>query len=159
MKTEISGVGRQFYRPALLSSSWGRISRLWNFQDLHKCTLTCSLGCAFCTWHFTSSSSVKRKLETIPEGQDLKQSFFFNSSCFLFTQDKIDEIQLMIFDWWCSSQVEKPILKRFKSPLYSFFNKILNFKSQVINGLVSKSCFRAQLRMRSPKFKRHFRGA
>ena len=65
----------------------------------------------------------------------------------------------MVVDWWCWNQVDKLILKRNKLPLHSFFYWILNFKSQVINGLVSKSCFRAQLRMRSSKFKRYFREA
>ena len=65
----------------------------------------------------------------------------------------------MVVDWWCWNQVDKLILKRNKLPLHSFFDWILNFKSQVINGLVCKSCFRAQLRMRSSKFKRYFREA
>jgi len=38
--------------------------------------LKCSLGCTFCTRSFTSSSSVKRKLKTIPEGQGSQTAFF-----------------------------------------------------------------------------------
>ena len=84
-----------------LASSKGPNPLLPTFKHVYMGTLTCSLGCTFCTWHFTSSSSVKRKLKTVPEGKDLKQSFFFNSSCFLFTHNTIDEIPLMVVDWWC----------------------------------------------------------
>ena len=59
-----------------LASSKGPNPLLPTFKHVNKCRLTCSLGCTFCTWHFTSSSSVKRKLKTLPEGQDIKQFFF-----------------------------------------------------------------------------------
>jgi len=88
---EFDVAGQQNYSHRLTSSK-GPNPLLPTFKHVYTCTLTCSLGCTFCTWHFTSSSSVKRKLKTVPEGQDLKQSFFFDSSCFLFTHNAIDEI-------------------------------------------------------------------
>ena len=37
------------------------------FKCVHNCTLKCSLGCAFCTWQFSSSSSLNRALKKIPD--------------------------------------------------------------------------------------------
>jgi len=142
-----------------VASSKGNNSLLLIFKQIYECRWTCSLGFTFCTRHFVSSSSVKRKLKTIPEGHHLEKSFFLDSSWFLFTNINIDEIPLTVIDSLCLNQIDTVNWKRFKSPLHSFFNQILNFKSWVVDGLISKSCVRARLRMRSPKFQRHFRGA
>ncbi len=86
---------------ACVASSGGHSTLLLILKHIYNYRLNCSLGCTFCTWHFTSSSSVKCKLKTIPEGHHLEKSFFLDSSWIFFTKVTVDEIPLMINDWWC----------------------------------------------------------
>ena len=153
------GIGAQKVVAACFASSGGHSTLLFILIHIYERRLTFSLGCTFCTWHFTSSSSVKGKLKTIPEEQDLKLSFFSAPSWFFSTHNNIDEISLMVFDWLCYNQVEKHNWKINKFPLHSFFRTILMFKYKGINGVVSKSYVRARLKMRSSNFKRYLRGA